>query len=398
MHLHFDCFSGISGDMTLGACVDLGVPVSWLNEQLASLPLTGFNITVSGISRNGIHATNLFVHDDIKAHPMDYTKISLLIENSPFSERVKRLSLDIFERIADAESKIHGCAKEKVHFHEVGAIDSIVDIVGTALCMEYLDVESVTASAIPLGSGFVTCSHGTIPVPAPATVEILKGIPVYSSGVKKEIVTPTGAAIISTLARSFGDIPEMVINKTGYGSGKRDLEDRPNLLRIISGDIAGKSSPDETISVVETTIDDMNPEIFGFLMDRLFDDGALDVYWQPVYMKKNRPGIVATVLCDNLKAQPVTDRILTETTTSGVRIHTVKRKTLKRQPVDIETRFGTIRAKEITNPDGSIRIVPEYEICRAIALEQDLPVRHVMEEVAAKGLTYGQGVAKTRDS
>lgn len=385
MQLYFDCFSGISGDMTLGAFIDLGVPVDWLKSELERLPLEHFDITVENISRNGIHAKNVFVHDDVKAHPMDYEKIRSLIESGPHSERVKKLSLEIFEKIAVAESGIHGCKKEKIHFHEVGGIDAVVDIVGTALCVEYLGITKVTASKIPTGSGFVNCSHGVIPVPAPATIAILKDIPVYGVDIQKEIVTPTGAAIISALSESFGDMPEMMIEKIGYGSGKRDLEGRPNLLRIIAGRAAEKNI-EQDVLIIETAIDDMNPEIYSYLMERLFDDGALDVYWQPVYMKKNRPGIVVTVLCTVEKKEVIVNRIFSETTTSGVKFFPAKRNVLKRRLVEIDTTFGKIQAKEITGNDGTVRLVPEYEECKKIAGEKEVPIRDVYDRIIKEGV------------
>lgn len=380
MQLYFDCFSGISGDMTLGAFIDLGVPVEWLKAELTRLPLENFDITVEKISRNGINAKNVFVHDDIKAHPMDYNKIKTLILSGPHSENVKNLSLTIFEKIADAESNIHGCPKHKIHFHEVGGIDAIVDIVGTALCVEYLGVTKITASKIPTGSGFVKCSHGTIPVPAPATIAILKDVPVYGTDIKKEIVTPTGAAIISALSESFGDMPELIIDKIGYGSGKRDLADRPNLLRIVAGKDSEKAN-EEDVVIVETAIDDMNPEIYSFLMERLFEDGALDVYWQPVYMKKNRPGTVVTVLCTTENREKIVNRILAETTTSGVKFYRAQRSVLERKLIEIDTCFGKIQAKEIIGIDGRARVVPEYEECKKIALENKLPIKDVYEQI-----------------
>lgn len=380
MQIYFDCFSGISGDMTLGAFIDLGVPVTWLKEALSRLPLENFDITVEDISRNGIKAKNVFVHDGENAHPMDYNKIKSLIGSSPLSENVKNLSLTIFEKIAGAESKIHGCPKETIHFHEVGGIDAVVDIVGTALCVDYLGIKKITASKIPTGRGFVNCSHGTIPVPAPATIAILKGIPVYGVDIDKEIVTPTGAAIVAALSESFGDMPEMIVDNIGYGSGKRELSGQPNLLRIVAGEYQ-ENTDHEEIVIIETAIDDMNPEIYGYLMERLFDDGALDVYWQPVYMKKNRPGIVVTVLCTAEKREALVDRILAETTTSGVKFFNAKRKILERNVIEIDTCFGKIPAKEIIGADGIASVVPEYEECRRIALKQNLPIKDVYEKI-----------------
>ncbi|UCD32270.1 MAG: LarC family nickel insertion protein, partial [Desulfobacterales bacterium] len=233
MLAYFDCFSGISGDMTLGAFIDLGVPVGFLADSLAEIPLTGFDLAVSDLSRNGITAKSVQVHTQDDRTSRDYSTIVSLIEKSPLPRKVKEKSIDIFDRIAEAEAAIHGCSKNEVHFHEVGAVDAIVDIVGTALCVNYLGIEKVVSSRIPLGTGFATCRHGTLPVPVPATLGILKGVPVYGTGIPHELVTPTGAAIIVSLADSFAAIPEMIVEKTGYGAGKRDLEPIPNLLRIV---------------------------------------------------------------------------------------------------------------------------------------------------------------------
>jgi len=272
---------------------------------------------------------------------------------------------------------------DKVHFHEVGGIDAIADIVGSVLCLEYLDIKTITASSLPLGTGFVSCSHGTLPVPAPATLEILKGVPVYGSGIACELVTPTGAAIISTLTESYGAIPDMTIEKTGYGAGTQEIQSAPNLLRIIAGTAETHQfvSEKDTVIVIETCIDDMNPEIFGFVMDRLFEDGALDVYWIPVFMKKNRPGTIIQVLCSRNRKQAVINRILSETTSSGLRYYEVKRAVLAREKITVETSFGMISVKRITDPAGRIRVVPEYEVCKKIAIEKNIPVRIVYDTI-----------------
>ncbi len=385
MHVHFDCFSGISGDMTLGAFVDLGVPVSLLKEKITAIPLEGFDITSETVVRNGITATNLHVHIDKSVHPRDYAGIKTLIGESTLSESVKTLSMDIFERIAVAESKIHGCPKEKVHFHEVGAVDAVVDIVGTALCVDYLGIRRVTASRIALGSGFARCDHGRLPVPVPAVLEILKGVPVYGAGIDKELVTPTGAAIITALAESFGNLPEMVIEKTGYGSGKRVHKETPNLLRVIAGPVGEDSShiKKDRVCVVETAIDDMNPEMFGAVMERLFSDGALDVCLIPVMMKKNRPGTKLQVICPVGLKDRIARRVLKETTSLGVRHYEAERSILARRIVEVDTPFGRIKAKEVTDPDGVKRIVPEYDVAREIALREDIPVKQVYDGIIA---------------
>ncbi len=384
MLAYFDCFCGISGDMTLGAFIDIGVPLSWLKDSLEKLPLKDFDISVESIFRSGIKAqsVNVLTKDNLKSR--HYSEIKDLVQNSSLSQKVKQKSLEIFERLATAESEIHGQPKEKVHFHETGGIDAIVDIAGTALCLEYLSIEKVIASRIPLGTGFVSCQHGTLPVPAPATISILKGVPVYGTKIPYELVTPTGAAIITSLADSFENIPDMIVEKTGYGAGKRDLKTIPNLLRIIIGTPANHMSDyqQDRISIVETCIDDMNPEFFGFLMERLFEEGAIDVYLIPVFMKKNRPGTMMQVLCMENRKKSIINRILSETTSLGVRYYDVQRAKLVRKQINVKTTYGIIKAKEIQQSNGSFRIVPEYEVCKKIALEKNIPLRIVYDTIA----------------
>ena len=387
MIAYFDCFSGISGDMTLGAFIDLGVPVKWLKENLVRIPLAGFDMSVDTVIRNGITAKSVRVHVENDKRSRDYAQIKSLIKNSPLSRNVKQVSHDIFERIAHVEAVIHGCPKDKVHFHEVGGIDAIVDIVGTALCINYLSIKKVVSSSIPLGKGFVICAHGTLPVPAPATIEILKGVPVYGTKIPHELVTPTGAAIVVTLAESYGEMPDMIIEKTGYGAGKCDMESIPNLLRIITGTDSccrtGQRSTyqKDTIVVVETCIDDMNPEVFGFLMEQLFEKGALDVYWIPIYMKKNRPGTMVQVLCRADCRDDLIDCILSETSSLGVRYYNTKRCMLTRETVIVKTVYGEIQVKRIIEGNGGVRVVPEYEVCKKIALEKNIPIRIVYDNI-----------------
>ena len=380
MTAYFDCFSGISGDMTLGALIALGVPVDWLKDTLHSMPLNGFDLSVADISRNGISAKSVSVHLVDENKSRNYSQIKSLIDQSPFSDNVKGNSLEIFKRIAKAESRIHNTPLDKVHFHELGGVDALVDIVGAALCLEYLDITDVISSPLPLGTGFTVCRHGKIPLPAPATVQILKGIPVYGMDIPFELVTPTGAAIIAVMASSFGSVPKMQIIDTGYGAGRRDLEAQPNLLRVMQGTREKEYDKDEVI-MVETSIDDMNPEIFGFLIDRLFEDGALDVLLIPVFMKKNRPGTMVQALCEKHNFNKIIGRILSETTSTGVRHYEVKRSKLERKTVTIKTSCGQVQAKVIIHPDGTERIAPEYEACKKIALEKNIPVRIVYDTV-----------------
>jgi uncharacterized protein (TIGR00299 family) protein len=387
MLAYFDCFSGISGDMTLGALIDLGVPVEWLKSQLNELPLEDFDITVTSTHRNGIHAKQVKVEALDDKASRNYIQIRALIENSPLADSIKSAGLKIFQKLAEAEAGIHGCSAEEVHFHEVGGADAIVDIVGTALGLQYLGIQKIIASPIPLGKGFVNCSHGKLPVPAPATLAILQGVPVYGTTIPHELVTPTGAAIISAQTRRFGAMPDMVIKKIGYGAGQRELKDRPNLLRIVLGNESRAATgipenvQEDQIEIIETGIDDMNPELFGHLMDRLFEDGALDVCWIPIYMKKNRPATMLQVLCNRDRRDELIRRILSETTTLGVRFYESRRRILWRDQMEIETSYGKISVKRIKDPQGDIRIVPEYDVCQGIARKHDLPLRIVYETV-----------------
>ena len=384
MHAYFDCFSGISGDMTLGALIGLGVPVDWLQSELARLPLNRFQISATSLVRSGITANQVNIEFDESEPSRDYKKIKSLLKSCPLSDTVKTRSLNIFETLGRAEAAIHGCALEEVHFHEVGGTDAIVDIVGTALCLEKLGIKQVTASKIPLGSGFVDSQHGKLPVPAPATLEILKDVPVYGTQVAGELVTPTGAAIIVSVAESFGPPPSMHIKKTSYGAGQREIQDRPNLLRIIAGSPANVTENLETdqIMILETCIDDMNPELFGFLMERLFTDGALDVYWIPVYMKKNRPGTLVQVLCRQDHQDALIRRLLAETTSLGVRYYPAGRRVLVRDRQTVRTSFGEIQVKRVTDMEGGARFIPEYETCRQIALQHNIPLRVVYDTIS----------------
>ncbi len=388
MHAYFDCFSGISGDMTLGALVDLGVPIDWLREQLGHIPLTGFQIRVEPAVRHGISAKKIHVDVPTDDSARTWLDIRTLIDASPFDPKVKRLSQLMFKRLAVAEAGIHNSTPENVHFHEVGGVDAMVDIIGTALCINYLDIDTVTASPIALGRGRVKCQHGTLPVPSPATVAILKGIPVQGTRVEHELTTPTGAAIVATLAARFDVIPEINLKKCGYGAGDRDHAALPNVLRVLLGDdrqgrqgeaVAGIQY--ERVAILETVIDDMNPELFGYVMERLYDDGALDVCWIPTYMKKNRPGTLIQVVCPRNKKQTMIECLLSETTSLGVRFYTLERATLFRETVEIASAYGPVRVKRIVSAAGEVRLVPEYEACRKIALEHHLPIREVYESL-----------------
>ena len=388
MIAYFDIFSGISGDMTIGALIDLGVPVDWLNSQIQTILFSEFEIKAEIIQKNGLSAHNIFVKASINSHARNYQKIKKIIYESNFSRQVKEQSLKAFEKIARAEAKIHSQNIENVHFHEVGAVDSIVDIVGTFLCIEYLNIDKIYASKISLGSGFVECSHGILPVPAPATLAILKDVPIIPHDANYELVTPTGAAIITTLASGFGKIPEMIIKNVGYGAGKRDTGSKiPNLLRVITGDDENIKSREEnqvlkeSVYVIETTIDDMSQEYSGYIFEKLFKLGALDVCHIPVQMKKNRPGIRLEVLCKEEAFNTIIDLIFKESTTTGIRYYRADRIKLKREIITIKTKFGKILAKKITNFDKTITIQPEYEELKKIAKKDNIPLKKVYQQV-----------------
>ena len=382
MIAYFDCFAGISGDMTLGALFDLGLPVSVLNEMIQALKLENTSIEIKSTKYMGIAGTHAIVHTS--ASPIrHYPDIRALITNSTLSQQVKSQSIAMFEKLAHVEAHIHGCDIEKVHFHEVGAVDSIVDIVGAACGLEALGVDEIVFSSLPMGNGFVDCQHGRLPIPAPATVNILTDVPVYGTEVPHELVTPTGALFAKCLANSYGPLPEMSIVKTGYGAGSRTLADRPNLLRIFLGnrhkDIHTHTIC-EPVGVIETHIDDMSPECLSYAMSKLMSDGALDVLITPVHMKKNRSGHQLQVICLPADISRLTDMVLQETSTIGVRYQVVQRKVLKRQAKTVQTKWGHIDAKEIVQPDGSIRITPEFESCKKLATNLGVSIQQVYQE------------------
>jgi hypothetical protein len=381
MIAYFDCFSGISGDMTLGALIDSGLSVSVLNEMIHALKIENTRIEIKSTSYMGISATHAIVHTG--ASPIrHYSDIRNLIQESSLSQNVKSQSMAMFEKLAQVEAHIHGCDIEKVHFHEVGAVDSIVDIIGTACGLEALGVDQIVFSALPMGSGFVDCQHGRLPIPAPATMNILKDVPVYGTGISHELVTPTGALFAKCLARSYGPIPEMTIFKTGYGAGSYALTDRPNLLRIVLGDCKNVTQDNaiyESVGVLETHIDDMSPECLSYAASKLMTTCALDVITIPVHMKKSRSGHKLQVICRPSDISRLTDIVLQETTTIGVRYQIVQRKVLKRQTKSVQTKWGTIAAKEIVQPDGSIRLTPEYESCQKLAVENGIGIQQVFQ-------------------
>jgi uncharacterized protein (TIGR00299 family) protein len=392
---YLDCFSGISGDMFLGALVDSGLSFKALQEALETLPVKGYRLEARLEARNHLHGTRFIVHLEEPQPPRGLHEIESVLQASALSDRVKERTLRVFEAIAREEGKIHNHPPDKVHFHEVGALDSILDIAGTLFGVEALDIGNFHASTIPLGTGFVETQHGRIPLPAPATMALLKGVPVYQSGLAVEMVTPTGAALLKEVVSSFGTMPPMVIKGIGYGVGTRDLADRPNLLRLVLGVDQGDEQSIETVVLLETNIDDMQPEWFGFLMDRLFDAGALDVFYCPVQMKKNRPGILIQVVAHPHYKDPLMNILFRETTTLGVRFTYTQRRILDRITVSVDSPWGEMAVKKVKGPGGSSLLVPEYESCRRVAEKTGRSLREIYNWIAT--LNDPSGPAKRPD-
>lgn len=392
--LYFDCFSGISGDMILGAMLDAGVDETLLRQELSKLSIEGYELEVSKGIKNGISGTDVKVilhqehhHDDdherIHHDHRNLSDVEHIIDESALSENVKTTAKGIFLRLAQAEAHVHGTSIDQIHFHEVGAVDSIVDIVGAAICLDILKADLIYASPVNVGSGFVRCQHGLLPVPAPATLELLKGIPSYSSGANGELVTPTGAAVLSYISRNFGPLPSITVERVGYGLGKRDLKDVPNVLRVVIGEQA--SAVRDEVAILECNIDDMNAEIYGYVMDDLFKAGAVDVFYTPIMMKKNRPAVKVTVLCPKDKEDVLIDILLKETSTLGVRRYYAARHMLPRRWLDVATPWGTVRVKEADYGEG-IKYAPEYDDCAAIARANDVPIRDVYQAALVQAL------------
>jgi len=423
---YLDCFSGISGDMFMGALLDAGLPAQVLEETVTALNV-GARLEISRVSRSGISATKVDVwigdekdlpreqvshahrHEHDQQHPHDHQhehhrrershrglkEIRGIIRNAQIAPAAQERALAIFQTLAKAEAKIHNTDVENIHFHEVGAVDAIVDIVCATVGSLALGVDEWVCSPLNVGGGTVECAHGKFPVPSPATVELLRGAPVYSSGVNAELVTPTGAAIVKTLCRRFVPFPAMKIATTGYGAGSREVPGQPNVLRLTVGDAvetqlaASPDIPEDTVAVLEANLDDLNPQVFGYVMERLLAAGALDVFGTPVQMKKNRPGMLLTVLARTEDVSRLSKLILGETTTLGIRMRQERRQTLVRRSVAIQTPWGEVRMK-VANLNGSIaNYAPEYEDCRRIADEHKIPLKQVMQEAIRRYLERG---------
>ena len=438
--VYFDCFAGVSGDMIIGAQLDLGIDLESMEQQLSSLGLDGYQINSRRVERSGISATKFDVEVNQAAQPArTFADIRSIIVGSNATEHVKDQAILVFERLADAEARVHGTTPEKIHFHEVGAVDSIIDIVGAMIGFELLGVERFFCSPLRLGSGSVDSLHGRLPIPAPATAELLRDAPVYAGDLEGEFVTPTGAAIVATLCEQFGPLPPMKVARVGYGAGSRDPKRFPNALRLMIGEIEEGNSPsspvagamllqqdtggvqspkagraaqterrrqkaegrrqtaetrnqkaegstqraevyatrEETVVVIETNIDDMNPQVYSFVMERAFAHGALDVFMIPAQMKKDRPGVLLTVLCKPETVDAMIEMLLVETTTLGVRYYEARRRVLERTIETIETEYGPVRIKVARDGARTLHFQPEYEDCARVAASANVPVLEV---------------------
>lgn len=408
---HLDCGSGIAGDMFLGACLDLGLPVEVLHDMVARLGLPGIGVEARKASRGGFVGTRFRVlehgrpiegpdpeehhhhenhhhhehghehghhHGHTHGHTRGLAEIREMIQRSALAEPVKERALRLFQRLGEAEAKAHGMPVEKVHFHEVGAIDSIVDLVGAAAAVEFLAPERLTCGPVNLGSGRVRMAHGEVPIPAPATAELLRGVPVFG-GPGGELTTPTGAVILAELVDEYVELPAMILEGVGYGLGKKDLPTHPNALRLLRGLLRGRSSSETRaeVMVVEAEIDDLPGEGFGFLMERLLEAGALDVYFTPVQMKKSRPGTLVTLLCRRPKLEELAGILLTESGSLGCRYHAASRFEAEREILEVPTAFGTVRIKRARLDGRPLAIAPEFEDCRRLALASGAPWREV---------------------
>ena len=393
---YLDCFSGISGNMMLGALIELGVGEDVLRADLAGLGIEGWELVVKPVHRGALAATLVEVeigHDHAHRH---LYHIHDIINNSTLPDPVKKNAAGIFSSLAHAEAKIHGESVEHVHFHEVGAVDAIVDIVGAAVGLYRLGVEKVYCSPLPVTRGWVKSAHGEIPLPAPAAAALLQDVPTYGVEGDYELVTPTGAAIVKTLAHSFGLQPAMTVNKIGFGAGSADFA-RPNVLRVFLGEEqSAAAGMNERLTLLETNIDNMNPELFEPLMERLFAAGALDVYFTPIMMKKSRPAIVLSALCNPKDKEPLAQIIFSNSTTLGVRISQIERRCLQREFKEIETPWGKVKIKLARANEQIVSASPEYEDCKRLAAEHDLSVREVYD--AAKAIAWQAGIRKSIES
>lgn len=383
-----DVFSGLSGDMMIGAMLSAGLSFEYLKTELEKLELTDYEISYKIVSRKSISAIKFDVKvkehhhnnlNELHEHGRSYAEIVDLINKSNLSQSVKERSINIFKIIGQAEAKIHNINLNNIHFHEIGAIDSIIDIVGCAIGLEYFGIKKVFTTQVPLGKGFVNTQHGKMPIPAPATIEILKNYPVKFLDLPYELTTPTGAGIIKAESSGLVDYRNIIIEKIGYGAGSYEIEEIPNLFRLIIGEFTEKFEIDESF-IIETNIDDMNPEFYPFVLEKLFEVGVHDAYLIPIIMKKGRPGIILSTLCEANKLEEALNVIYRETTTLGVRIIKIDRRKLNRETVYLETRFGKVKVKKVNSSRGE-KFIPEYEECKRIALEKNIPISDIYNEI-----------------
>ena len=389
---YLDCSSGVSGDMFLGALLDSGLPAERLRAELRKIPLGDYEFKQLHVLRAGLAGTRVEIVVPEKQPERHLRDIEQLIEGSALTKTAKERAIEVFGRIAEAEGKLHDKPAAKVHFHEVGAVDAIIDVAGACAGLELLEVSELVSSPLNVGGGRVEAAHGSLPVPAPATAELLRDIPIYSSGVDAELVTPTGAALVATLARSFGPLPPMKVERIGYGAGARDLRGHPNLLRLflgqrielgsresgVGGEAANSDAGEEVVSVLEANVDDMSPQLYGYLVERALAAGALDVTCSSIQMKKNRPGLEVSILCPPERTDALAQLLFDETTTIGLRIYEARRKVLDRELVTVETVYGAVRVKVARRDGRVVNVAPEYEDCQRLAAEKSVPLKEVI--------------------
>lgn len=388
--LYLDCFAGVSGNMFLGALIDLGLPEACLREELAKLPVNGYDLIVRRVEKQGISASYVNVKNGNHHHHRHLPEINKIIDGAPLSQTVKANSKKVFWRLAEAEAKVHGTTVEHIHFHEVGAVDAIIDIVGTVFGLDYLGIEHIYTSKLVTGTGYVKCSHGRMPVPAPATVELLTGIPHETGDIAKELVTPTGAALVAALSQGHGPMPKKFISEAvGYGAGTWDLV-IPNVVRAVLGKVAIVTDQGGH-TVIEANIDDLNPQIYAYVMEKLFIAGARDVWLTPIIMKKGRPATQLSVLADDQALDSIIAVVFSETSTIGMRFYPVDRAVADRELVAVDTAWGQVKVKVSSYQGRICNIAPEFEDCRRLAEECNLPLKVVWQEALSRAsLIHGK--------
>jgi uncharacterized protein (TIGR00299 family) protein len=393
---YLDCSSGISGDMFLATLIDAGAPVDQLFAELKKIPLGFYEFKRTRTVRGGLVGTRVEIRVPGEQPHRKLADIQNLLENASLPEKVAARALRVFNRLAEVEGRLHNMLPGEVHFHEVGAVDAILDIVGTCVGLELLEISDFVCSPLNVGSGRVDAAHGTLPVPAPATAELLKDIPVYASKVEGEMVTPTGAALVSTLASAFGPLPPMKVARIGYGAGEKDFAGHPNIARIFVGELleAIKGRPglpgDEVVSVIEANVDDMSPQLYGYFMEQALAAGALDVTCSSTQMKKNRPGLTISILCEPDKSDALSQLLFEQTTTIGVRIYEARRKVLDRELVTVETPYGPVNVKVARREGKVVNVAPEYDDCQRLATEKSVPLKQVMVAAEVAYLQPGE--------